>query len=88
MELAELEHDLKELGVGEDDITSLERTLQAIGHADMLPQKIVHVSRRRLLLQKKFALYAPRKKARDTEILQAHDFLTPEELSHYTDLKQ
>jgi hypothetical protein len=84
-ELADIERGLLELGVKDEAMMSLEATLKALGHEDMLPKPKPRISRRRQILERKFALYMPQKKVKDNEILQAHGFLTPEELSHYPD---
>lgn len=79
-ELAKIEAELKELGIGET--TTVRETLEALGLGDMLPKPEPRVSRRWLLLQKKFELYGERKKILDEQILKANGFLTAKEMPY------
>lgn len=80
-EMARIEEELKALGIGET-MTSLKETLEALDLGDLAPRVEPWVSRRRLLLQKKFVLYGAKKKIRDDEILKAYGFLTESEMPY------
>lgn len=79
-ELAKIEAELKELGMGE--MATVRDALEALSLGDMLPKPEPRISRRRLLLQKKFELYGERKKILDEEILKANGFLTAKEMPY------
>lgn len=79
-ELAKIEAELKELGIGE--MTTIRDTLEALNLGDMLPKPEPRVSRRWLLLRKKFELYGERKKILDEQILKANGFLTAKEMPY------
>jgi len=84
-ELADIEKGLRELGVADEDMSSLQKTLEALGHGDLYPVAKPRISRKRQILLRKFELYMPRKKERDAEILHVHGFYSPDEMPHYPD---
>lgn len=77
-EMEKIEAELRELGINE--MTTLKDTLEAMNLGDLLPKPQPKISRRRLLLQKKFELYGERKKVLDEQILKNHGFLTEKEM--------
>lgn len=77
-EMEKIEAELRELGI--EEAPTLKKTLEAMNLGDLLPKPEPRLSRRRLLLHKKFELYGERKKVRDEEILKNHGFLTEKEM--------
>jgi ribosomal protein S15P/S13E len=78
LELANIEHSLREIGIGE--MVSFEQTLTALGMPELVPKPEPKLTWEERMKIKKMEQLCKKKKEIDAEILRSHGFIVPRTL--------